>query len=473
MPQNIHSRSAGFKIASSLAKDLGLFDYRYMYMTEDDRQAANYKPNFVAHFIHPLVAAYRMHGAGGCYGCAMLLVIESPYFVKYLRKNDRRLFVHHTREMLKVETLNLSPTAILEWLSIFVMLDIYSKLFHRRVRQISAQTREDVLKWTLRVKNETARCIFTNKQDNASGIGLNKNVIALCDSLMDTLKKRMTWDEITSSSPIFTDRDPDFFRILSIVPSLKLRENSVVAVEQQLIVAKNISGSTGRPPKEYSAASEMMSSSRLILSTTAEVDLQQPFAHALAPERTTAMADQIRLALMEKAGGCMKQSSTCTDLRRPGKAQLRRALDAAVSIKRRINSKAVRQRWEKGQHVANEADAAKRSAQRKVFDLAITRHARRNDGAQVGRIFEAQKKRAELRLEVSETAQFTPARRPIHGFSANRTGDPNQMQPCQLGHGLQSVAKIEPIQIKKPVKMQLAHPRQQDRGHIGEVFSDP
>ncbi|KAJ7178465.1 hypothetical protein C8R43DRAFT_942143 [Mycena crocata] len=59
----------------------------------------------------------------------------------------------------------------------------------------------------------------------------------------------------------------------------------------------------------------------------------------------------------------------------------------------------VRQRWEKGQHVANEADAAKCSAQRKVFDLAITRHARRNDGAQVRRIFQAQKKRAELRLE--------------------------------------------------------------------------
>ncbi|KAJ7176424.1 hypothetical protein C8R43DRAFT_1118951 [Mycena crocata] len=252
MQQNIQSRSAGFKIASSLAQDLGLFDYRYMYMTEDDRQAASYKlevfldasrsnevlrvivPNFVAHFIHPLVAAYRMHGAGGCYGCAMLLVIESPYFVKYLRKNDRRLFVHHTREMLKVETLNLSPTAILEWLAIFVVLDIYSKLFHRRVRQISAQTREDVLKWTLRVKNETARRIFTNKQGNASGIGLNKTGTQTSSAC---IFRSLIVGPSTNIASIPS---------LSIVPSLKLRENSVVAVEQQLIVAKNISGSTGR-----------------------------------------------------------------------------------------------------------------------------------------------------------------------------------------------------------------------------------
>ncbi|KAJ7153153.1 hypothetical protein C8R43DRAFT_1126990 [Mycena crocata] len=249
MQQNIHSRSEGFKLASSMAEDLGLTDYRFPYMTEDDCRAANVKlqtflqcsrsndelraivPNFAAHFLHPLVAAYKLKGAGGCYGTAMLLVMESPYFVKFLQKNDRRLFVHHTREMLKLDTVDLSPLTVLTWLKIFVELDIYSKLFYRRVRQLPAPTRDAVLKWILCVKNETARRMYTNNQGHLSNVAPNKAVIGLCDSLMDSLRTSMTWEEITSSSPIFTARGLSF--------------HIVGAVEQQLIVAKNISGLTG------------------------------------------------------------------------------------------------------------------------------------------------------------------------------------------------------------------------------------
>ncbi|KAJ7150588.1 hypothetical protein C8R43DRAFT_951550 [Mycena crocata] len=201
MEQNIQPGVTGVSHSSLLAEDLdlGLINYRYIYMTEHDRQAANVKHKFAEDFLRLLVAAYRLCGAGDCYGTAMLLVIETPHFIKFLRKNDRQLFVHHTCQMLKVKTLNLSPNTVLTWLKIFVELDIYSKLFHRRVRRIPAQMRNNVLKWTLGVKNETARRIYTNNQGDPSNVAPNE-----------------------------------------------LRENCVVAVKQQLIVAKLISSSTGR-----------------------------------------------------------------------------------------------------------------------------------------------------------------------------------------------------------------------------------
>ncbi|KAJ7076215.1 hypothetical protein C8R43DRAFT_966009 [Mycena crocata] len=67
------------------------------------------------------------------------------------------------------------------------------------------------------VKNETARRIYANNQGDLSNVAPNElTVLPSCQALIflcDSLKKSMTWEEITFTSPIFVDRDQDSFHM--------------------------------------------------------------------------------------------------------------------------------------------------------------------------------------------------------------------------------------------------------------------
>ncbi|KAJ7150014.1 hypothetical protein C8R43DRAFT_951576 [Mycena crocata] len=258
-------------IASSLAETLGLVDNLFPSMTDEDRQAADNTlhvfieidcdkksesekwrapvvANLTANFLHPLVAAYRLHGAGGCYGTAMLLVIQSPYFVKFLRNKGRGLFVHHARKMAKLITvdlsygLELSAVALISWLRIFVQLNTYAKLFPQRVRGLPTQTCKNVLKWSLRVKNETVRRILTTKEHRSN--------VASNDVRFLTPKPNSAASVLSEYSQaviaLCTCIAPLHCWVFNILPSSNLRESNALGAKQQFIVAKNISGLTGQ-----------------------------------------------------------------------------------------------------------------------------------------------------------------------------------------------------------------------------------
>ncbi|KAJ7915972.1 hypothetical protein B0H13DRAFT_2323836 [Mycena leptocephala] len=171
------------RLATRLAEDLALEATAFKHLSDRDRKAVEYRveifmklmgdargddhdnltialSNFASRFLPPLVAACEWFGGGGCYGAVLLLVVQTPYFAKYIQANGAWFYANYVERLIQVnvESDDIASTAVLQCLQILSHLMMYALIF-RRVRKISKRTRHEVERWMLCAKNHSKRAV--------------------------------------------------------------------------------------------------------------------------------------------------------------------------------------------------------------------------------------------------------------------------------------------------------------------------
>ncbi|KAJ7226482.1 hypothetical protein B0H12DRAFT_1077780 [Mycena haematopus] len=135
--------------------------------------------NFAARFLAPLAAACELFGGGSSYATVLLLVVDTPYFTKWMRNNDVWYYTNYVDQLLLIDiesgnanhmllpsslmthlcNAQIPPKEILQWLHLLAHLRMYAAM-SRSVRKISKKKRCSVGHWALCAKNQSARALY-------------------------------------------------------------------------------------------------------------------------------------------------------------------------------------------------------------------------------------------------------------------------------------------------------------------------
>ncbi|KAJ7211123.1 hypothetical protein B0H12DRAFT_1242611 [Mycena haematopus] len=137
------------------------------------------RSNFAARFLAPLAAACELFGGGSSYATVLLLVVDTPYFTKWMRNNDVWYYTNYVDQLLLIDiesgnanhmllpsslmthlcNAQIPPKEILQWLHLLAHLRMYAAM-SRSVRKISKKKRCSVERWALCAKNQSARALY-------------------------------------------------------------------------------------------------------------------------------------------------------------------------------------------------------------------------------------------------------------------------------------------------------------------------